>query len=111
MDIPWKMLARAFRVAFTSCPRASMVESSLHAPIRAFTAASAPLDIVHEDCHYLFVNKPAGLSVAGNEGSPDGDTFHGHVKIHVAENYGSMPALLSLPLNLAYWSASRSQLL
>ena len=88
-----------------------MVKSSLHAPVRAFAAASAPLDIVHEDCHYLFVNKPAGLSVAGNEGSPDGDTFHGHVKIHVAENYGSMPALLSLPLNLAYWSASRSQLL
>jgi len=71
-----------------------MVESSLHAPVRAFTAASAPLDIVHEDCHYLFVNKPAGLSVAGDEGSPDGDTFHDHVKIHVAENYGSTPANL-----------------
>ena len=105
------MLARAFRVAFTSCPRASTVESSLHAPVRAFTAASAPLDIVHEDCHYLFVNKPAGLSVAGNEGSPDGDTFHDHVKIHVAENYGSMPALLSLPLSLARVTGQRPAVL
>jgi 23S rRNA-/tRNA-specific pseudouridylate synthase len=51
----------------------------------AGVASDDLVDIVWEDEHYYFVNKPAGVSVVGEENKP---SFHDLVKAHARSCYG-----------------------
>ncbi|KAK3282855.1 hypothetical protein CYMTET_9426 [Cymbomonas tetramitiformis] len=55
-------------------------------------AVSNFVDIIFEDDDYFFVNKPPGISVAGEAGEPNG--FHERVKLHARQTYGHWPNLL-----------------